>query len=112
MSTVRLSLGSYLHFDIGVRVAVSIHGRQVNAAYDAHDEVVGLGAVHQGYQNPAPLLLLAPVLPSLTEGRGVVRLSSESGQTRQQTNTNYLVFVESDPSGAPCCCTSLCLQRG
>lgn len=53
----------YLHFDIWVRVAISIHGSQVNAAHNSHNETVRLGVVHEGDQNPTPLLDLAAIFP-------------------------------------------------
>lgn len=56
---------AYLHFDIRVRVAISVHGSQVNAAHHSHDETVGLGAVHEGHQDPTALLYLPAVLPWL-----------------------------------------------
>ncbi|TNN86401.1 hypothetical protein EYF80_003171 [Liparis tanakae] len=40
---VRLIL-LYLHFDIWVRVAIGIHGSQVDTAYNTHEETVLLGA--------------------------------------------------------------------
>lgn len=44
----------------------------MNAAHDAHDEAVRLGAVHEGHQNPAALLYLSAFFPWLrTEQRGV-----------------------------------------
>lgn len=58
---------SYLHFDIWVRVAVSIHGRQVNTAHNANNKTVGLGAIHKGNQNPSALLDLATILPWLRQ---------------------------------------------
>lgn len=54
-----------LHFDIGVRVAVGIHGSQVNAAHHSHNEAVGLGAVHEGHQDPAALLCLSAIFARL-----------------------------------------------
>lgn len=59
------SFCSSVHFDIGVRVAVSIHGSQVNTAHDSHNETVGLGAVHEGHQDPTALLHLSAILPWL-----------------------------------------------
>lgn len=56
---------AYLHFDIRVRVAVSVHGSQVNAAHHPHNETVGLGAVHEGHQDPTTLLYLPAVLARL-----------------------------------------------
>lgn len=64
------SFCSYLHFDIRVRVAISIHGSEVNAAHDSHDEAVGLGAVHEGHQDPTALLYLSAILPRLRQDRG------------------------------------------
>lgn len=60
----------YLHFDIRVRVAISIHGSQVNAAHDTHDEAVRLGVVHEGHQNPTALLHLSAIFPRLRRSRG------------------------------------------
>lgn len=54
-----------LHFDIGVGVAVGIHGSQVNAAHHSHNEAVGLGAVHEGHQDPAALLRFSAIFPRL-----------------------------------------------
>lgn len=54
-----------LHFDIGVGVAVGIHGRQVNTAHHSHHKAVGLGAVHEGHQDPTTLLRLSAVFPRL-----------------------------------------------
>lgn len=54
-----------LHFDIGVGVAVGIHGGQVNTAHHSHNEAVGLGAVHEGHQDPTALLHLSTVFPQL-----------------------------------------------
>lgn len=59
----------YLHFDIWIRVAISIHGGQVDAAHDTHDEPVGLGAVHEWHQNPTTLLYLSALLPRLKQSR-------------------------------------------
>lgn len=66
-----LSSCSYLHFHIWVRVAICIHGSQVNAAHDAYDEAVRLGAVHEGHQNPATLLHFSAIFPRLRQSRGV-----------------------------------------
>lgn len=55
----------HLHFDIGVRVAVSVHGSQMNTAHDTNDEPVRLRAVHEGHQNPATLLHLSTLFPRL-----------------------------------------------
>lgn len=55
----------YLHFDIWIRVTIRIHGRQMDAAHNAYNEAVLLGAVHQGYQNPTTLFYLCAVFPRL-----------------------------------------------
>lgn len=55
----------YLHFHIWVRVAISIHGSQVNAAHNSNYETVLLGAVHEGDQNPTALFYLSAIFPLL-----------------------------------------------
>lgn len=62
---MHITFCSSVHFDIGVRVAIGVHGGQVNTADDSHDETVGLGAVHEGHQDPTTLLHLAAILPWL-----------------------------------------------
>lgn len=59
-----------LHFDIWIRVSISIHGSQVNAAYDPHDEAILLGAVHEGHQNATALLCIRALLPWLRHSMG------------------------------------------
>lgn len=61
----------HLHFDIRVRVAIGIHGSQVNAAHNTHKQTVQLGAVHEGDQNPTTLLNLSAIFPRLRQSRGV-----------------------------------------
>ena len=48
--------------DKWVWVAIGIHGRQVHAAYDAHDEASLLCAVHEGHQDLAAFLYVTNTL--------------------------------------------------
>lgn len=57
----------YLHFDIGVRVAIGVHGRQMDTAHDAYNETVLLGTVHEVHQNPAALFYLCAIFPRLKQ---------------------------------------------
>lgn len=57
----------HLHFDIWVRVAISVHGSQVDTAYNTHEEAILLGAVHEGDQDPAALLNLSAFFPRLRQ---------------------------------------------
>lgn len=57
----------YLHFDIWVRVAISVHGSEVNAAHDAHNEAVQLGAVHEGDQNTTTFFHISAIFRRLRE---------------------------------------------
>lgn len=41
----------------------------MDAAHNTHNEPVGLGAVHEGHQNPAALLYLSALLPRLKQSR-------------------------------------------
>ena len=45
-----------VHFHERVRVSVGVHGSQVSAADDAHDQTTLLTAVHERDQDPTPLL--------------------------------------------------------
>lgn len=57
----------YLHLDIWVRVAISIHGSKVNAAHDAHKQAVLLGAVHERDQNATTFFHIAAIFRRLRE---------------------------------------------
>lgn len=61
----------YLHFDIGVRVSIRVHGSQMDTAHDAHNEAALLSAVHEGDQNAPALLYLSAFFPWLhSQSRG------------------------------------------
>lgn len=51
-----------LHFHERVRVAIGIHGGQVNTADYAHEEPALLAVVHEGDQDASPLLCLSCLL--------------------------------------------------
>lgn len=47
---------SHSHFDVGVGVAIGVHGGQVGAAHDAHLQPLLLRAVLERDEDPATLL--------------------------------------------------------
>ena len=47
------------HFHKGIRVAVGVHGGQVNTAHHPYEEAAKLSAVHQRDENPTALLHLS-----------------------------------------------------
>lgn len=57
----------YLHFDIWVGVAISIHSSQVDTSHNADDEAVLLRAVHEGDQNTTAFLHLCAIFPCLKQ---------------------------------------------
>lgn len=60
----------HLQLHEGVRVPVGIHGSQVHAAHDAHDQPPLLRAVHQGHQDLAALLNVPAAIHLRGEGNG------------------------------------------
>lgn len=53
------------HFNKRIRVSISIHGCEMNTAYDADDEATQLTVIHEWYQNTASLLRLNSLFPGL-----------------------------------------------
>lgn len=69
---------AHSQLDEGIRVSIGVHGRQVDAAHDAHDEPALLGAVHQRHQDLPPLLHV-PAAIHLRHGDGKTQQRSGRG---------------------------------
>lgn len=120
----------YLHFDIWVRVAISIHSGQMDAAHDPHHETTLLRVVHEGDQNPAALLCLCAILPGLkseqrerkrerknqylyrTDCNVCMNFWRNLSRLDMLRNSHCLIFVERYPPGSSGCRGSLRLLGG
>lgn len=111
-----------LHFDIWVRIAVGIHGSQVNTAHNTHDETAQLGVVHEGNQNPTTLLYIAGIFPRLEKDRQTrgdyfrkiyeqlwMNCSRNLPRSHMREMKHCLVLVEGNAPGCTGGCISLYL---
>lgn len=75
------SFPAHSQLDEGIRVSVGVHGRQVHAAHDAHDEPALLGTVHEG----TPGSSHAPPRPRRDPPAGGRAWRSPAGKTRRRS---------------------------
>lgn len=87
-----MSIGRDLHFDKGVRVAVGVHGSQMGAAYDTHQQAAFLCVIAQRHQDAATL----GTQKTTGSDRAPVSISNECKQWEvlQQGNIFKTVFTK------------------